>query len=433
MLSTPLPNVHCDGSIRWPFWWRTVPLWSLFERVKDVGHPDEEMLSVYRDHGVIKKSSRDDNFNKTAENRDIYQLVDVGWLIINRMKAWQGSVGVSFLRGTVSGHYICFRPQHDEDSRFLNWLLRSDVYAYEYARLSRGVRPAQIEIDNDALRTLPIHLPPMDEQRRIADFLDAETARIDEVASRRSRQLALLADAEVARIFDALTGRSLSSARVDSGLRWLGSVPTSWAIAPVSAHFEVLLGKMLNPDRASGGHLRPYLRNTNVQWDRIDVSDLLEMDFPPSERSRYEVLPGDLLVCEGGEPGRAAIWHGEVSEIYYQKALHRVRPRSDSEPRWLFYCLRLAAAMNVFAVEGNLTTIAHLTGEQLRAQRFPFPSASRQREIVHALDEAGQHAQTLARALNRQQALLAERRQALITATVAGQFDVTTARGSDPS
>ena len=129
----------------------TFRLWAMFDRIKDVGHPDEEMLSVYREYGVIKKSSRDDNTNQTAENRDIYQLIDDGWLVVNRMKAWQGSVGISPLRGIVSGHYICFRPRHGEDPRFLNWLLRSAVYALEYSRMSRGVRPSQIEIDNDEL------------------------------------------------------------------------------------------------------------------------------------------------------------------------------------------------------------------------------------------------------------------------------------------
>ena len=166
----------------------------MFDRVKDVGHPGEEMLSVYREYGVIKKSSRNDNTNQTAENRDIYQLIDEGWLVVNRMKAWQGSVGISPLRGIVSGHYICFRPRHDEDPRFLNWLLRSGVYTLEYARMSRGVRPGQIEIDNDELHCLRIALPPHDEQRRIADFLDAETVRIDKAAALITRQQPILDD-----------------------------------------------------------------------------------------------------------------------------------------------------------------------------------------------------------------------------------------------
>lgn len=213
-----------------------------------------------------------------------------------------------------------------------------------------------------------------------------------------------------------------------SGLRWLGDVPRDWPILSVSSQFEVLLGKMLNQERVRGEHLRPYLRNTNVQWDQISTEDLLEMDFPPQERSRYEVQVGDLLICEGGQPGRSAIWDGRVGEIYYQKALHRARSRGRSSVRWLFYCLRAATALDVFTVEGNSTTIGHLTGEQLRAHRFPFPDRYIQDHLVHRLDAAGTTARRAQSAVKTQVDLLAERRQALITAAVTGQIDVTTVR-----
>jgi type I restriction enzyme S subunit len=176
--------VTSKQSIKWPQSWRTVPLWSLFDRIKDVGHPNEDMLSVYREYGVVHKDGRDDNHNKTAENREIYQLVDNGWLIVNRMKAWQGSVGISPFRGIISGHYICFSPRHEENPSFLNWLLRSSAYTSEYRRLSRGVRPSQIEIDNAGLRVLPVHRPPRFNQDAIANFLDVETARIDVLSPR---------------------------------------------------------------------------------------------------------------------------------------------------------------------------------------------------------------------------------------------------------
>ncbi|WP_164251958.1 restriction endonuclease subunit S [Streptomyces sp. S4.7] len=400
----------------------------MFERVKDVGHPCEELLSVYRDHGVVKRQGREDNFNKAALDRKIYQLIHPGWLAINRMKAWQGSVGISPYRGIVSGHYICFRPNHSEDNRFLNWLLRSAPYAAEYSSLSRGVRPNQVEIDNEWLQTLLVKLPPLESQRRIADFLDVETSRIDRLIKVRQGQISLLEERSDGLIFDAIRG-SEESARSESGLAWLGSIPTGWAIMPVGFQFEVLLGKMLNQENVRGSDLLPYLRNTNVQWDRITTDDLLLMNFPPEEHRRYAVRSGDLLVCEGGEPGRAAIWDGRVSEIYYQKALHRVRPRGYSSPRWLFYCLRAATAQNVFAVEGNTTTISHLTGEQLRAHRFPFPSREVQDRLVAQLDAAALRQENLIAAFRRQLALLVERRQALITAAVTGQFDVSTASG----
>ncbi|MFI9208542.1 restriction endonuclease subunit S [Streptomyces sp. NPDC053253] len=384
---------------------------------------------MYREHGVVKRSGREDNFNKAAPDRNIYQLVHPGWLVVNRMKAWQGSVGISPYRGIVSGHYICFRPKHQEENSFLNWLLRSAIYATEFASLSRGVRPGQVEIDNDLLRVLSVKLPSVDEQRRIADFLDAEVAQIDGLVKLRERQLDLLAEAGVSRVFAAIRGENVPGVRKDSGLLWLGDVPKEWPVAAVAHFFDVDLGKMLNPERARGVHMRPYLRVANVQWGEVSTDDLVQMDFPPEERRRYGLQQGDLLVCEGGSwPGRAAIWDGAIQEIYYQKALHRLRPRGNSLTGWLYYCLMAAERLNVFAAQGNTSTMTHLTREQLRPQRFPFPDVEVQRRTVAELDSAARADSELRRVLTRQLASLAERRQALITAAVTGQLDVTSAR-----
>lgn len=289
----------------------------------------------------------------------------------------------------------------------------------------------QKRVPDDLLRDWEVDLPPLDEQRRIADFLDDETSEIDEIIEAREKQLKLIGERDAAATIDAVRGATLGVTMRESGLDWLGDVAEGFRIAAVSHEFDVSLGKMLNPARTQGEHLRPYLRNTNVQWDHIDTSDLLLMDFPPEERTRYRLCPGDLLVCEGGEPGRAAIWDGAVDGVYYQKALHRVRPRGISTVRWLYYCLSAATYMNAFAAQGNTTTIAHLTGEQLKAQRLPFPGPAVQECLVEMLDERSRYRRSFRTAVDRQLALLAERRQALITAAVTGQIDVTTARGVD--
>lgn len=191
---------------RVPATWKIEPLWSMFERIKDVGHPDEEMLSVFREFGVVRKNSRE-NLNVTAENRNIYQLVDDGWFVVNRMKAWQGSVGISTIRGIVSGHYICFKPRHFANSGFLNWLFRSPRYKAGYQSLSRGVRPGQAEIDNDTLRVLPVLVPPVAEQREIAAYLEDQTSRIDELISESEDLIALSQERRAALITAAVTGQ----------------------------------------------------------------------------------------------------------------------------------------------------------------------------------------------------------------------------------
>jgi type I restriction enzyme S subunit len=182
------------------------PIWAMFRRIKDVGHPTEPMVSVFRDHGVVLKEAHE-NLNKTAENRDIYQLVHPGWLLTNRMKAWQGSVGISSVRGITSGHYLCFEPLHAEDHRYLNLLFRSPRYTAGYRELSRGVRPGQIEIDNDGYRVMPVVVPPMDEQLEIAEYLDEQTSRIDALIGKAEEHIALAKERRSALITAAVTGQ----------------------------------------------------------------------------------------------------------------------------------------------------------------------------------------------------------------------------------
>lgn len=199
-----------DTGVEWLGWvpeaWRIQRLWTLFTREKNVGHPDEMMLSVFRDYGVIPKESRE-NFNKTAENRNIYQLVEPGWLVSNRMKAWQGSVGISSYRGIVSGHYICFRPVHNELDDYLNSLFRSDPYAAGYRSISRGVRIGQAEIDNDEYKLLPVLLPPVAEQRRITAYLERENAEIEAAIEDAQKSIDLSKERRAAVISAAVTGK----------------------------------------------------------------------------------------------------------------------------------------------------------------------------------------------------------------------------------
>jgi type I restriction enzyme S subunit len=355
-------------------------------------------------------------------------LLQEGEILVVRSGAYTGDSAriTREWAGSAPGYDLRVTPQKI-DSRYLAYaLLGTSVQDQINLASSRAAQP---HLNAEELGEVLLWIPSFKDQQRIADFLDAEIARIDQVRERRKRQILLLDGACVSRAYDAIRGRGVPGVRKESNLGWLGDVPHSWRVAAVSHLFEVELGKMLNQERARGSHLRPYLRCANVQWDEIETGDLLEMDFPPDEQPRYRLRKGDLMVCEGGSwPGRAAIWDGELPEIYYQKALHRIRPRGDDLTRWLYYCLLVAEKMRVFAVQGNSSTITHLTLEQLRPQRFPFPEIATQRRIVMELDQAAEEDRILRQRLLRQQELLAERRQALITAAVTGQFDITTVR-----
>ncbi len=167
----------------------------------------------------------------------------------------------------------------------------------------------------------------------------------------------------------------------------MSELPVGWAEVTLGEIAETRLGKMLSAKARRGKDARPYLRNKNVQWGRIDLDDVLEMDFLDDELDRFRLSPGDLLVCEGGEVGRAAIWRGQVDWIGYQKALHRVRPAGGIAPEYTLYGFMWLAQTNAFDRHVTGSTIKHLPQEDLRLLRLPLPPLNEQRRIVAAIEE----------------------------------------------
>ena len=150
---------------------------------------------------------------------------------------------------------------------------------------------------------------------------------------------------------------------------------------------ETALGKMLDKAKTKGhGHV-PYLRNVNVQWGRIDTDDLLTMELADDERERFAVREGDLLVCEGGDIGRCAIWHGRADYLAYQKALHRIRPGDQLDRLYLRHLLEHHSLSGELTKLATGTTIAHLPQQQLRRVPVPLPPLDEQRRIVDLLED----------------------------------------------
>ncbi|GAA0425361.1 hypothetical protein Acor_78780 [Acrocarpospora corrugata] len=331
--------------------------------------------------------------------------------------------------GTTELHVV--RPGSRIEPRYLLYIFHSHDFLKLGEAEMYGVA-GQKRVPDDLIRDWTIDLPSLDEQRRIADFLDAETARMDTLMAKRRMQATTLGELELASIGDQLRGTDLGMGRTETSWRWLPTIPDGWRIGPVYAYFDVQLGKMLNAERASGDGQQPYLRNANIHWYEIDTGDLATMTFEPSERLRYGVKAGDLLVCEGGAGvAEAAVWDGRTLTCFYQKSLHRVRATSHVPVEWLMYWLRFAKAAGVFDADGNLATIPHLTGEQLAAYRIPIPDDGHRRvgELRSMIAAIRKTQAEMASA----DAFLAERRRALITSAVTGQIDVTTAQGLSPS
>ena len=135
------------------------------------------------------------------------------------------------------------------------------------------------------------------------------------------------------------------------------------------------------------GELKPYLRNLNVRWFGFDLSDVLEMRFLPEETAKYTAVKGDVLICEGGYPGRAAIWEQNES-IYFQKALHRVRFHEPERSKWFLYYLHARDLDGTLKNHFNGAGIQHFTGEALAQFEVPLPPLPEQQRVVGILDEA---------------------------------------------
>ena len=158
-----------------------------------------------------------------------------------------------------------------------------------------------------------------------------------------------------------------------------------WPKVKLADVAEQCLGKMLDANK-NKGHLMPYLRNPNVRWFDVDTSNLKLMRFEDHEHERYGLKAGDIVICEGGEAGRAAIWDGRLPDLKFQKAIHRVRPGSRLHNR--FFVHRLMADHQGGRLGDYLTgaTIKHFTGQDLARYEFPLPPLAEQRWIAEVLD-----------------------------------------------
>ncbi len=203
----------------------------------------------------------------------------------------------------------------------------------------------------------------------------------------------------------------------------LPELPVGWGWFPLGAAcFDSVLGKMLDKEK-NKGELKPYLRNVNVRWGSFVLDGLLEMRFEKSEFQRYSLVEGDLVICEGGEPGRCAVWKEAFgSQMYVQKALHRVRFTPAVDPYFVQLYFEYSASNRRLESLFTGTTIKHLTGEKLARFALPLCNRLEQAEVMAELEsklsEADQLDQTLATALQQADAL----RQSILKKAFCGQL-----------
>lgn len=413
-----------DSGVEWlgeiPSHWEVKRLGSFFEerreKVSDVDYP---ALSVTK-NGIVPQL---DTAAKTdaGDNR---KLVKINDFVINSRSDRKGSSGTSPYTGSVSLISIVMEPRRIY-SVYAHHLLRSYPFQEEFYRYGKGIVADLWSTNSSEMKNILLPDIPTIEQQNIANFLEYETAQIDTLIAKQEKLIELLKEKRQAVISHAVTkGLNPDVAMKDSGVEWLGQVPEHWAVAKLAYRYEVLLGKMLDESKITGNYLGNYLRNTDVQWGRINSDNLPEMDFRPHEIERYSVKQGDLLVCEGGEIGRCAIWENEDT-CFYQKALHRLRAYSNQDShKFMFYVLFDSVHRERFISGAGKATIAHLPAETFKQYRFAFPPKNEEDQIVEYLDKMSKAFDEIESKALEQIELLKERRTALISSAVTGKIDV---------
>lgn len=436
----PYP-AYKDSEVAWlgevPEHWNIVPNRATFQELKEIGHPDEQMLSVTITQGVILQSSLLSDTSKkdsSTENKSKYKLVCPGDIAYNKMRAWQGAVGASGYQGIVSPAYIVVRPRENHNPRFFHYLFRTPVFTKEAERWSYGISSDQWSLRPEEFKQIYCCVPPLPEQTAIVRYLDYMDRRIRRYINAKKKLITLLNEQKQAIIHQAVTRGLNPNVRLKpSGVEWLGNVPESWGVASVKRHYNIQLGKMLQTAANNTTDIAvPYLKAQHVQWFSVRMNDLPTMWASPSEIRQFSVREGDLLVCEGGEGGRCSLLHNIDTPVIIQNALHRVRPTAGYHNEFLQYVLNAVSASGYFDALNNKATIAHFTRDKFGALEIPVPPDHEQSGVIKFLNDATINLDATIANVKRESYLLREYRTRLIADVVTGKLDVREAAASLP-
>ena len=381
------------------------------------------VLSLYRELGVIPKDSRDDNHNVTSEDTSKYKYVRPGNFVINKMKAWQGSVAVSEYEGIVSPAYFVYEfTDASFFKRYFHYLLRS-CYKDEFMRLSGGIRVGQWDLPAEALENTPVLIPPTDKQHRIADFLDAKCAEIDALTADIQTQIDTLEQYKRSIITETVTkGLNPNAEMKDSGIEWVGNMPSSW---------RVLKGKYMFAQRS--------LRGNSTELQLLSPTQ----KFGVIPQTRYEELSGmnavklnekaDLSLLKTIHKGDFCIslrsfqggfeyseYEGVVSPAY--QVFYPTAEIADGYYRYLFKEQGFIEKMNSYTM--TLRDGKNIAFSDFGNTYIPYPPLTEQSEIAAYLN--GKCAQINALITEKQQQLatLDEYKKSLIFEYVTGKKEV---------
>lgn len=409
-----------------PSHWDVQPLRAVTSLKSDKNRPDMPVLSVYREYGVILKDSRDDNHNATSLDTSTYKVVKPGDLVVNKMKAWQGSMGVSSHHGIVSPAYITCTTKADlVRPAYLHYLLRSSPLIGVYNSLSYGVRVGQWDMHYEDFKQIPIPLPPKDEQDRIVAFLDQKTAEINAAIAKKERLIELLEEEKLALVNEAVTyGLNRAVSFKHSGIEWIEKIPSHWVIRKIS-HLFRLIGSGTTP--ASGNPA--YYENGESDW--INTGDLNDgvidgevkkvSNLALKTYSSLKAYPeGTLIVAMyGATIGKTGITSRRATVNQACCCLHGAEKISTRYAQLWFY-----GNKNNIVAMGYGGGQPNISQDLIRSLRIPTPPLPEQAAIVEFVDAQTQIIDQLMQSTRIGLIQLYQLKQTLIASMVTGKFNV---------
>lgn len=389
-----------------PSHWETFAIKHIMRNKSVRGFPNEQVLSLYREYGVIPKDSRDDNFNVTSEDTSSYKLVDVGDFVINKMKAWQGSMAVSEYRGIISpAYYICTFTA-PVNKRYIHYLLRSDTYKAEYMRLSTGLRVGQWDLNVEDFLHIPMVLPSQPEQQAIADFLDKKCSEIDEMVTLQERIIEELTAYKQSIITEAVTkGLNPNVPMKESIVAWIGKMPQSWGQQRLKFLCTIQTGNQDTQDAVQDGQYPFYVRS------------------PYPERSNKFTFEGEGILMAGDGAGAGRVFHHVFGKYAVHQRVYRLANISGINSYYLFYFLSSLFCREMDRGSAQ-STVPSVRLPMLQNFIVCIPSLPEQQAIADYLDTKCKEIDTLITLKQSKIETLKEYKKSIIYEYVTGKKEV---------
>lgn len=435
-MSFPRYPAYKDSGVEWlghiPEHWATYRYRRLFTEVADLAETDdEELLTVSHITGVTPRSEKNVNMF-LAESLEGYKRCQQGDTVINTMWAWMGALGVAFQQGVVSPSYNVYRPRpeitHQLEPRFFDRLYRTEAHIAEINRFSKGVWASRLRLYPQSFFEMTTVCPPIDEQRAIAAFLDAETARIDALVAKQEALIATLQEKRRALISHAVTkGIDPAAPMRDSGVPWLGEVPAHWEVKHlkhcIRAGTSISYGIVQPGENVEDGV--PFVQTTNISSGNFGIENLQRTAPEIAEQyPRSRLKAGDVMLGIRASIGAAHVVPLELNGANLSRGVARIAVNDLITAEFLVNYLDSAQAASYWDRENQGSTFREVSIATVRELSVPIPSWKEQLVISIWIRGNVEQIDNLIAKANALIELLREHRTALIAAAVTGQIDV---------